>query len=134
MRSQKVAPVRQRPINGVEPERTEDDITRELLGPRGVPGAPDPARMVPQVEKNTPKHIRWRTPSSRDEPAATNRNLVDPVKAGEVERAASNHHSSAWRGAFDCGAVMQNAQKYINIAALIALAGWFGLCFKMGWY
>ena len=38
------------------------------------------------------------------------------------------------RKLFDCGEVMQNAQKYINIAALIALAGWFALCFKMGWY
>lgn len=126
--------MRQRPINGVEPERTEDDITRELLGPRGVPGGPDPARMVPQVEKNTPKHIRWRTPSSRDEPSARNRNLVDLVKGREAERVVTNHRCSELRGAFDCGAMMQNAQKYINIAALVALAGWLGLCFKMGWY
>ncbi|WP_225174687.1 hypothetical protein, partial [Bradyrhizobium sp. IC4060] len=118
----------------VEPERTEDDITRELLGPRGVPGGPDPARMVPQVEKNTPKHIRWRTPSSRDEPSARNRNLVDLVKGREAERVVTNQRCSELRGAFDCGAMMQDAQKYINIAALIALAGWLGLCFKMGWY
>lgn len=38
------------------------------------------------------------------------------------------------RGALDCGEVIRNAQKYINIAALIALAGWLGLGFKMGWY
>ncbi|WP_407123222.1 hypothetical protein [Bradyrhizobium sp. STM 3561] len=125
--------MRQRPINGVEPERTEDDITRELLGPRGVPGAPDPARMVPQVEKNTPKYIRW-TPSSGNEPGARNRNLVDLVKCGEVEQPGTKHHYSELRDAFDGGGKMQNAQKYINIAALIALAGWFGLCFKMGWY
>jgi len=31
---------------------TEDEIAREKLGPRGVPGAPDPARMTPQEEKN----------------------------------------------------------------------------------
>ncbi len=49
--------MRQRPMNGVAPEKSEDDIQRELLGPRGVPGAPDPAKMTPQVEKNTPKHI-----------------------------------------------------------------------------
>ncbi|MGL3107051.1 hypothetical protein [Bradyrhizobium sp. BR 1432] len=126
--------MRQRPINGVEPERTEDDITRELLGPRGVPGAPDPARMVPQVEKNTPKHIRWRTPSSGDERGARSRNLVDLVECGEVEQAGTKHHCSELRDAFDCGEPMQKAQKYINIAALIALAGWLGLCFKMGWY
>ena len=42
--------------NGVEPLRSEDDIQRDQLGPRGVPGAPDPAKMTPQREK-TPKHI-----------------------------------------------------------------------------
>jgi hypothetical protein len=34
---------------------TEDDIAREKLGPRGIPGAPSPTKMPPQVEKNTPK-------------------------------------------------------------------------------
>jgi hypothetical protein len=43
--------------NGVEPDFSEDDIQREQLGPRGVPGAADPARMTPQREKKTPKHI-----------------------------------------------------------------------------
>ena len=43
--------------NGVEPSRSEDDIQREQLGPRGVPGAPDPAKMTPQREKKTPKHV-----------------------------------------------------------------------------
>ena len=50
-----------RPLNGEESEKSEDDIQRELLGPRGVPGAPDPIRMTPQVEKNTPKHIDFGT-------------------------------------------------------------------------
>jgi hypothetical protein len=45
---------KERPINGVEPEKSEDDIQRELLGPRGVPGAPDPAKMTPQRAKKTP--------------------------------------------------------------------------------
>ena len=49
--------VRVQPLNGEEPEKSEDDIQRELLGPRGVLGAPDPARMTPPVEKNTPKHV-----------------------------------------------------------------------------
>jgi hypothetical protein len=48
---------RDREPNGVEPEKSEDDIQREQLGPRGVPGAPDPAKMTPQREKKTPKHI-----------------------------------------------------------------------------
>jgi hypothetical protein len=34
-------------------EPSEDDIARAKLGPRGVPGAPDPARMTPQQLKNT---------------------------------------------------------------------------------
>ncbi|WP_035972877.1 hypothetical protein [Bradyrhizobium sp. WSM3983] len=43
------------PINGVEPERSEDDIQREQLGPRGVPGKESPAKMTPQREKKTLK-------------------------------------------------------------------------------
>jgi hypothetical protein len=35
--------------------RTEDDAAREKLGPRGIPGGPDKARMTPQREKKTPK-------------------------------------------------------------------------------
>ena len=34
---------------------TEDDIAREKLGPRGVPGEPDQATMTPQRAKKTPK-------------------------------------------------------------------------------
>jgi hypothetical protein len=34
--------------------KTEDEMQRERLGPRGVPGEPDPARMTPQLRKNTP--------------------------------------------------------------------------------
>jgi hypothetical protein len=48
---------KERPINGVEPEKSEDDIQREQLGPRGVPGAPDPAKMTPQRAKKTPKKV-----------------------------------------------------------------------------
>jgi hypothetical protein len=43
--------------NGVEPAFSEDDIQRDLLGPRGVKGAPDPARMTPQRAKKTPSYI-----------------------------------------------------------------------------
>ncbi len=39
-----------------EEERlTEDEIARRILGPRGVPGDPDTAKMTPQQEKNLPK-------------------------------------------------------------------------------
>jgi hypothetical protein len=43
--------------NGVEPNKSEDDIQREQLGARGVPGAPDPARMTPGREKKTPDPV-----------------------------------------------------------------------------
>jgi hypothetical protein len=38
-----------------EDRPTEDDIAREKLGPRGVPGAGDTAKMTPQREKKLPK-------------------------------------------------------------------------------
>jgi hypothetical protein len=41
--------------NGDEPAFSEDDLQRAQLGPRGVPGQPDPARMTPQRAKKTPK-------------------------------------------------------------------------------
>jgi hypothetical protein len=41
--------------NGVEPEFSEDDLQRQQLGPRGVPGKPDPAKMTPQRAKKTPE-------------------------------------------------------------------------------
>lgn len=43
--------------NDIELEKSEDDIQRKQLGPRGVPGAPDPAKMTPQREEKTPKHV-----------------------------------------------------------------------------
>ncbi|MCL8488210.1 hypothetical protein [Bradyrhizobium denitrificans] len=42
------------PINGREPDRSEDDIQRDQLGPRGIPGAKDPATMTPQRDKKMP--------------------------------------------------------------------------------
>lgn len=44
-------------LGETKPRLSEDDIQRQMFGPRGVPGQPDPARMVPQQEKNTPKNI-----------------------------------------------------------------------------
>jgi hypothetical protein len=46
-------------INQVDDSKhrqTEDDQQRAQLGPRGVPGQPDPARMTPQQEKNMPEN------------------------------------------------------------------------------
>ena len=34
---------------------TEDEIAWKKLGPRGVPGARDTAKITPQEEKNMPK-------------------------------------------------------------------------------
>lgn len=43
-----------RQVDDGKPRLTEDEIQREQLGPRGVPGKPDPAKMVPQRRKKTP--------------------------------------------------------------------------------
>jgi len=54
----KVMPARGlREPNGIEPDFSEDDIQRNLFGPRGVPGAPDPAKMTTQRAKKTPSFI-----------------------------------------------------------------------------
>ena len=45
------------PIDGPEPTFSEDDIQREQLGPRGVPGVEDPAKMTPQRGKKMPKNV-----------------------------------------------------------------------------
>lgn len=44
-------------LDGDKPRQSEDDIQRAQLGPRGVQGAPDPARMTPQRRKKTPTFI-----------------------------------------------------------------------------
>jgi hypothetical protein len=38
-----------------EERETEDQIARRKLGPRGVPGEPDPAKMTPQRDKKLPE-------------------------------------------------------------------------------
>jgi hypothetical protein len=44
------------PRNNSEEERpTEDEIARRKLGPRGIPGGADSAKMTPQQKKNMPK-------------------------------------------------------------------------------
>jgi hypothetical protein len=60
-RQKKEIMVRVQPLNGEEPEKSEDVIQRELLGPRDALAAPHPARLSPQGEKNTPKHIDFGT-------------------------------------------------------------------------
>lgn len=40
--------------NGSQDRPTEDDMQRGQLGPRGVPGKADPAKMTPQRAKKTP--------------------------------------------------------------------------------
>jgi hypothetical protein len=37
-----------------EDRLTEDEIARKKLGPRGVPGAPDPAKMTPNARRRRP--------------------------------------------------------------------------------
>jgi hypothetical protein len=43
-----------RQVDDEQPRQSEDDMQREQFGPRGVPGKPDPAKMVPQRRKKTP--------------------------------------------------------------------------------
>ena len=44
-----------KPGIGEEERLTEDEIARRKLGPRGVPGGQDFAKMTPQEEENIPK-------------------------------------------------------------------------------
>ena len=44
-----------REATGKEEHRTEDEMARKELGPRGIPGGKDTARMTPQRKKKTPK-------------------------------------------------------------------------------
>jgi hypothetical protein len=38
-----------------EERLTEDEMARRKLGPRGIPGQEDSAKMTPQQKKNLPK-------------------------------------------------------------------------------
>ncbi len=40
---------------GEDERLTEDESARRRLGPRGVPGGPDTAKMTPQQQKNIPR-------------------------------------------------------------------------------
>jgi hypothetical protein len=44
-----------RPATREEERPTEDDVARRKLGPGGVPGGQDYAKMTPQQEKNMPR-------------------------------------------------------------------------------
>ena len=41
--------------NSQREKLTEDEIARRKLGPRGIPGGEDTAKMTPQQKKNLPK-------------------------------------------------------------------------------
>ena len=45
------------PINRPEPDFSEDDLQREELGPRGVPGKESPTKMTPQVRRRRRKTL-----------------------------------------------------------------------------
>jgi hypothetical protein len=50
--------IRRQEMQGKTPNEeklTEDEIARRKLGPRGVPGGEDSAKMTPQQKKNLPK-------------------------------------------------------------------------------
>jgi hypothetical protein len=48
---------KEQPINGRDPEFSEEDTQREQLGPRGVPGEPNLTKITPQREKKMPKDV-----------------------------------------------------------------------------
>jgi len=50
-------PMSKERINGVESTFSEEDIQREQMGQKGVPGKPDQTKMTPQWEKKTPKDV-----------------------------------------------------------------------------
>lgn len=58
-----------KPITGVESERSEEDIQREELGPRGVPGKESAAKMAAQREKKTPRDVDPGHPASTTKPS-----------------------------------------------------------------
>ncbi|CAM5457116.1 putative protein OS=Afipia felis OX=1035 GN=BN961_00360 PE=4 SV=1 [Afipia felis] len=43
-------------VDDFRQKQTEDEQQRAELGPRGVPGKADPAKMTPQNKKNTPEN------------------------------------------------------------------------------
>jgi hypothetical protein len=47
--------IKSKPGTREEDRQTEDEIARKKLGPRGVPGAPDTAKMTEQEDKNISK-------------------------------------------------------------------------------
>jgi hypothetical protein len=54
-KSAAMEPAMPRQIRDEEQRLTEDEIARRKLGPRGVPGGQDTAKMTPQQAKNIPK-------------------------------------------------------------------------------
>jgi hypothetical protein len=46
-----------RQLDNRQPRQSENDEQREQLGPRGVRGKADPAKMVPQTRKETPGDV-----------------------------------------------------------------------------
>ncbi|QUS39451.1 hypothetical protein RPMA_11845 [Tardiphaga alba] len=46
-----------RQLDDGKPRRSEEDMQRAQVGPRGVLGQEDPARMVPQRKKKTPTDV-----------------------------------------------------------------------------
>ena len=62
-----------RPATREEERLTEDEIARKKLGPRGVPGGQDTAKMTPQAEHNIPKTGYFEGHTARSNLAPTGR-------------------------------------------------------------
>jgi hypothetical protein len=66
-----------------EERETEDQMARRKLGPRGVPGEPDSARMTPQRKKKLPESGEF------DGHTASTISRTGDYETGRVSSAAS---------------------------------------------
>lgn len=73
--------------NGREPDFSEEDIQREQLGPRRVPGKESPAKMTAQQQKKTPEDVDSATRPRRSRLINGDSALswVDPIRRLKTE-------------------------------------------------
>jgi hypothetical protein len=73
-----------------EDRPSEDEIVLKKLGPQGVPGAPDTAKMTPQVEKQMPRfgdfdgHTAWLASTPQERGSSALQHLGQPFDGPHV--------------------------------------------------
>ena len=73
------------PINGREPDKSEDGIQREKLGPRGVPGKESPTKMIRSEKRRRPGMSIPDTPRRRDVRVKRSPTRAEPSSRIRVE-------------------------------------------------